>query len=436
VPFVLSSGAINRVKPAASTLGMTQPYLRMNEDTYRTYEALYKTQPALRTVVEFLARNIAELGLDVFSRTSDTDRKKLQDHPLAKLLDDPFPGSKWTKYRLINWTVQEYLIFNSAFWLKSTTDDGQKAVLPVPRRFMSIRGDNLFFADKYRLSGTKGYRDLEPDEVVHFAGYNPDDPRDGWSPVETLRRILAEEFSAGRYREQMWRNGARISGYISRSEKAPRWSSEARDRFKSDWNEYSTDLLAGGTPLLEDGMTWHEGGITPRDAQYIEARQLTREEVCIAFHINPTMLGLNQGARAGAVPELHQMLYADTLGPTLEFLQQEIEKQLLPDMDPSGNTYVEFNLRRKMQGSFEAQAAAISTSVGGPWMTRNEGRALYNLPAMTDAEELVVPMNVTAGGLASPHDTAPNNPSNEASNGVPEKPKPVKPKPKPVGSGQ
>jgi HK97 family phage portal protein len=190
-------------------------------------------------------------------------------------------------------------------------------------------------------------------------------------------------------------------------------------------------MAAGATPVLEDGMSWHEGGITPKDAQYIEARKLTREEVCTAFHINPAMLGLQEKTGSSNVPELHQMLYADTLGPMLEFLQQEIENQLLADVDPvgAGKTYVEFNLRKKMQGSFEAQAAAISASVGGPWMTRNEGRALYNLPDLAEADELVVPMNVTAGGLASPRDTAPNNPSNEASNGQP-------PKPKPVGSGQ
>lgn len=432
MPFVLTAGAIDRVRPAVSSLGFGLPtYMQVGPNTYRTYEQMWKTQPALRTVVEFLARNIAELGLDVFERGSDTDRKKVKEHPLAKMLDNPFPGSKWTKYRLINWTVQEYLIFNSAFWIKSRSEDGSPAVVPVPRRYIEPIGENLFFPDAYRLTGTKGYKDLDPDEVVHFWGYNPDDPRDGWSPVETLRQLLLEEFQAGQYREQMWRNGARISGYIARSEKAPRWSDEARRRFKADWSAYSTEQLAGHTPILEDGMTWHEGGITPKDAQYIEARKLTREEVCVAFHINPQMIGWVSGQQSGNMPEIHQMLYADTLGPMLEFLQQDIELQLLPDLDPGGasKVYVEFNLRKKMQGSFEAQAAAISASVGGPWMTRNEGRALYNLPELDEAEDLIVPMNVTEGGLASPRDTAPDNPSNNESNGKP-------PGPKPVGSTQ
>lgn len=420
MPFVLTAGAIDRVRPAANTLGMGLPaVMRLGTDVYRSYEQMWKTQPALRTVIEFIARNIAELPLDVYKRTGDTDRKKLRDHPLARVLSDPWPGSKWTKYRLINWTIQEYLIYNSAIWIKGKAPNGTRGVLPVPRRFIEPIGDSLFYADGYRLVGTKGETVLDPDNVVHFWGYNPDDPRDGWSPIETLRLVLAEEFQASKYRESMWRNGARISGYITRGEKAPRWSDEARMRFKSDWSGYSSDVAAGGTPILEDGMQWHEGGITPRDAQYIEARQLTREEVASAFHIDPALVGLSKGANQSSLPELHQMLYSDAFGPLLEMLQQDLERQLLADMESNRSTYIEFNLRKKMQGSFEAQSAAISASVGGPWMTRNEGRALFNLPDLDEAEDLITPLNVTQGGLASPRDTAPDNPSNEESNGKP-----------------
>ena len=40
-------------------------------------------------------------------------------------------------------------------------------------------------------------------------------------------------------------------------------------------------------------------------------------------------------------------------------------------------------------------------------MTRNEARARQNLPAVEGGDELIVPMNVTEGGLASPTDTDP-----------------------------
>lgn len=426
--FVLSAGQLSRVRPAVEAIAPPAAY-QLGPTTWLSPETLWRTQPALRTVVGFLARNIAELGIDVFERLSDTNRRKARDHPLADLLGDPFPGSKWTTYRLINWTIHELCIFDSAYWLKGSGSTGTPGLLPVPNRFITPQGTDLMQPDSYRLNGTAGYRDLDPDQVVHFHGYNPLDPRAGVSPIETLRQVLAEDYQATRYRESMWRNGARVGGYISRPKDAPSWSAEARRRFTRGWQaQYTGDgPLAGGTPVLEDGMTYTPSGITPRDAQYAEARQLTREEVAIAYFVNPAILGVTGGQSGNSVPEIRKQLYADSLGPWLEMLQQDIEKQVLPDIDPlnARRFYVEFNLKRKMQASFVEQAAAISASVGGPWMTRQEARALHNLPELDGAGDLIVPLNVVTGGLASPRDTAPDNPSNEESNGQPPGPRPI-----------
>jgi hypothetical protein len=42
---------------------------------------------------------------------------------------------------------------------------------------------------------------------------------------------------------------------------------------------------------------------------------------------------------------------------------------------------------------------------------------MHNLPHIDGADELIVPLNVVEGGLASPNDTAPDDPSNAESNG-------------------
>jgi HK97 family phage portal protein len=430
--FVVTAGQIARVDPQNYYRGWGYPsamhsQIQLDSTTWMTYESVWRSQPAVRTVIGFLARNVAQLGIDPYRRVSQTDRQKVPDHPLGRLLEDPFPGSKWTKYRLMSWTMHELGIFDCAYWIKGRASDGTPTLLPMSRRYLEPIGDNPIQAQAYRLTGSNGYRDLDPDSVVHFHGYDPDDNRNGVSPIETLRQILAEEYSAGQYREQMWRKGARVSGYISRDVKAPRWSDDARNRFRADWREYEgNSMQSGGTPVLEDGMTYTASGITPRDAQYVEARKLTREEVAVAYYINPAMLGLMDGTTTGNIPELHKMLYMDTLGPILTMLSQDIERQILPDLDPAGDVYVEFNLAEKLRGSFEEQAAAISSSVGGPWMTRSEARALHNLSHLPEADELITPLNVTQGGLASPRDTAPNEPHNEESNG--QLPKPRAPK--------
>ena len=60
-------------------------------------------------------------------------------------------------------------------------------------------------------------------------------------------------------------------------------------------------------------------------------------------------------------------------------------------------SYAEFDITAKLAGSFEGQASVLSTSTGGPWMTRNEARARQNPPAIEGGDELIVPMNVTEG---------------------------------------
>jgi len=431
--FVVSEGQITKLQtgPALMSSWSNIPAtIQVGRNQWLTYSELWRSQPAVRTVIGFVARNIAHLGIDVFTKNGPggSDRRKATDHPLTRLLNDPLPGSKWNRYRLINWTVHELCIYDAAHWLKVRGDDGQLALMPIPRRFIDPVGTNALFADKYRITGQAGYQDVDADQVVHFHGYS-DDPRFGVSPIETLRQVLAEEYAAGQYREQMWRNGARTGGVIERPRDAPKWSDKARVRFETEWRAmYSGDGSdAGGTAVLEDGMTYKPTGITPKEAQFVESRKLTREEVAIAYYLNPVMLGISEGTTAGGWKEMHTQLYQDGLGPWLEQLSQDIQTQLLLDMDPTasdGSTYVEFNIQEKMRGSFEEQAAAISASVGGPWMTRTEARTRFNLAHLPEADELVVPMNVTAGGLASPRDTAPDHPSNAESNGQLPGPKP------------
>lgn len=420
--FVVTSGQLTAVESRVDYLPDVPRGINLSPHLSMTYEQLYRTQPAVRTVIGFLARNVAQVSLDPYRRLSETDREKAIDHPIAALLDRPVPGSKWTKYRLLNTLMSELCIFDSAYWLKAVLPSGRRAIQPIPARLVRPRGRSVFAAEYYEAIGPLRGNRWDAEQVVHFHGYNPTDARTGVPPIETLRRILAEDHAAAVYREQMWRNGARNTGYLKRPPGA-KWSDGARERFAANWQaQYSGDgPAAGGTPILEEGMDFITASINPRDAQYVEARKLTREEVCVAFNVPPVMFGLMEGGTVNNVTELHKMLYQDTLAPWLVQIEQDIECQLLDDLDPSAaderSVYVEFNLKAKLAGSFEEQAKSLQSAVGGPWMTRAEARAMHNLGFIEGSDQLIVPLNVIEGGLASPNDTAPDNPSNEESNG-------------------
>jgi HK97 family phage portal protein len=373
------------------------------------YAALYRTQPSVRLVVSFLARNIAQLGIKLYRRLDETDRELLSDHPLARLLARPNPAT--TRYRLVEDLITDLAVFGNGYWAKVKPADGPVALFRLPASRTQPTGDNPFYATGYRFTGNRGQTDLPADRVVHFRLANPEDPRVGLSPLESLRRTLAEADAADEYRAGLWRSGARISGVITRPADAPEWSDAARARFRASWNaRYSgAGSEIGGTPILEDGMAFTEASFSARDSQYVESRRLSEEEVARAYHVPPPMVGLLEHATFSNITEQHQMLYSDTLGPWLSAVEDEIELQLLPDLDPDPRVYLSFNLQAKLAGRFEEQAAALSSSTGRPYMTANEARARMNLPRIDDedADRLVVPLNVLVGGQASPRDSAP-----------------------------
>lgn len=405
--FVVSQGRLAAVSVAP--LAAPAAWVQLADGVYREYAHLYRVQPQIRTVVSFLARNIAQLGLHAYRRVSDVDRERLTDHPLPRIL--AAPGAKLTRYRLIERLVSDIAIYDTAYWVKVRVDRGGViGVIPIPPTRMTIEGDNWLEPEGFTVHGSKGDLKLRPDQVVHFHGYDPVDLRTGSSPIDALRSLLAEEFEANRAREQMWRNGGRLSGVLKRPADAPKWDPTARNRFKEGWRSYTQ---GGGTPILEDGMEYEQLAIDPAKAQYIEARKLTREEVAAAYHIPLPMVGILDHATFSNIKEQHQQLYQDTLGPWLQMIQEEIGLQLIPDLPDSENVYVEFNLQEKLRGSFEEQAQQLQTAVGAPWLTRNEARARMNLPQIDGGNELITPMNVLVGGMASPTDTA-RDPGQEA----------------------
>ena len=397
--FVVSSGALRSIDRAAPPPVYS---MRVGGNQYRDYATLWRAQPELRTVVDFLARNIAQLGLHTFRRVSALDRVRLTDHPLPRLLDRPNPST--TAYRMMDALVHDVCIYDNGFLLK-VRDPDDATPLSVrrirPNRIVPT-GDDWLEPEGYEIFGNRGRITVDAADVVHFRGYNPDDDRTGTPAIESLRQILTEEWAANVYREQLWKNGARLAGYISRPLDAPDWGTKGRERFRSEFQAtYTGDSgRAGEVPILDDGMTFMASGVTPRDSQAIEFRKLTREEVARSYHVPLPMVGILDHATFTNIKELHKNLYQDCLGPWLENFQQEIELQLLPDMPDREGVYVEFNFAAKLNGSFEEQATQLQGAVGGPYMARNEARARLNLPMIDGGDDLIVPLNVTIGDAA------------------------------------
>lgn len=368
--------------------------------------AIYAGQSAVRTVTAFAARNIASIPLHVYRRVSDVDRVRVTDHPLARSLESPQPHR--AQYRWLSNLVLDALLYDRWAALKMWGEDGETIRLyrvPPPR--FAVETTVLGDVTGIRSFGGRLY---DPEVFVFDAGYSADG-FNGTPPMESIRALLTELQEGAAYRAQLWRNGARVPAVIERPADAPDWTDPARERFRRQWQEWyaGEGARAGSVPVLEDGMKLGKGeAFTAADSQWHEGRQLAVAEVASAFHIAPELVGARKGNYSN-VREYRQALYRDSLGPHLAAFEQVLNARLVPEFADADDLYVEFAVEAKLRGSFEEQANYLTRAVGGPWMTRSEARARSNLPEIAGADELIVPLNVTAGGQANPADSVPDS---------------------------
>lgn len=380
---------------------------------HQAYATIYATQPNVRICVDFLARNIAELSFQIFRRVSDTDRERLADHDLARWLGNPNPTTR--RYRLMEGTIADLAIYFNAYWLKvrSTEPDGRPRIglVRLPPEEMTVNGGILPSGFTWTRNGRR--KEFALSEIVYFNGYNPTDPLVGLSPMETLRRILAEEEAASDHRESYWRNAGRMEGVWERDKDSPtvRWTETQWADWRRQWQEFAGGgSRSGMTAVGPLGATLKQYSFSPKDSEYIQGGKLRREVCAASWHIPQPLVGILEHATFSNIKEQHKHLYQDTLGPTLRMLKEEIEAQLLIECDDQTDVYGEFNIDQKLAGTPEERAASLQMSIGRPWRTVNEGRALDNLPRIDDpAMDTVAPQQGGPATNAQPADTAPSD---------------------------
>lgn len=373
---------------------------------------MWSTQPHLRTVVSFLARNIAQLGLHSFERVGE-DRKRDRESVFAATMRRPNPDQ--TAFDLVFALVGDLALYDRAYWLTVEDVDSPSGwtFRRIPPSWVTPVARDVFGAKSYRIAAPEGDAvTVSADQILAFTGYHPSSFRRGSPTVEALKGTLQEQIEASKYRNQVWKRGGRVSAVLQRPAGSPQWSDAAREQFREDWYAKYTGngSHAGGTPILEDGMTLNRIDFTAAEQQFVESAKLSFATVASAFHVNPTMVGILDNANYSNVREFRRMLYGDTLGPLIAMIEDRINTFLLPRLGMDSATYyAEFNIGEKLQGSFEEQAAVMQTLVGAPLMTRNEGRAKFNLAAIDGGDALVTPLNVLIGGQASPIDSGSQN---------------------------
>lgn len=370
---------------------------------------LYSTQSNLQTVISFIASNVAASPLKVYRRDGELERERDRDSVAARLLYKP--NADQTSFEFLYATVVEYLVYGTVSWwiLPDSQGDSGYQLRILPREWIiDAKSKTPFGPDAIRVCARDGGSavDVPKSEFVMFRRYAPGRPGSYISPISALKQTISEQENAARFRSSIWKSSGRLNAYVTRPKDVKPWSPEQRNSFIEAFREaWGADgKSAGKMPLLEDGMEIKPYSFNAKEAQYAEAKQLAREDVAAAYRINPALVWHTGTQTYASARDNARALYSECLSPDFQMIQQRINADLFPKIGADPSLYCEFDVSEKVQGTFEERVSTVQSAVGAPWMLRDEARALFNMPHVDGGDELVTPLNVLEGGLASPRD--------------------------------
>jgi HK97 family phage portal protein len=357
-------------------------------------ERLWKTQPHLRTTVDFIAQNVASLGMHVYTVSEDGSRERVKQGPLADLLRRPNPEQTGDEF--LYSLAHELALYDDAFVFLAVDRDGRMNARVVPTPWVTLElGQSKMNVTAYVINGVR----VGLQQVLRFPGWTPGDPTASTSPVEALRTILDSEQAAHSRRRSILTKGPRVGGIIERPKDAPRWTNGARRTFDEMWEAFQPGgERAGDAAILEDGMKYVAPEFSADATGYRDGSTLSLSTVAQVFHIHPSILGVPGAVGYQGVREIRRALIGDSLAWMLRRIESRFTHVLMPLLNEPGDRYAEFNTEAKLRGSFEEQAVILRQSVGAPYMTVNEARALFNRAAIDGGDELIRPLNVTVEG--------------------------------------
>jgi HK97 family phage portal protein len=370
-------------------------------DASRAYSEVYRSSLWVSIAVNKLARGVARLPLHTFELEPDTgNRERRRDHPLADVLRKPF--TKGSAFKLKESAVGDMGLYGHALWAKWRPGPGRpvEELWPIPWKHVSIIEGETQPIIGYEYRGAAKRVVFLPDDVLHFEFWGPEGR--GVSPLEPLRRTLALEDAGQRYAISSFTNAARPAGVFVTTQPLPKpkkdeLEAQLRSTHQGPDNAFRTLLLDGG-------LDWKPIGHNAQEAQTIEHRKLTREEVAAAYDIPPPMIHILDRATFSNIDEQHRMWYQDTLGPWLSMIEETIESQLIDEEPAFTGVFVEFDLNDVLKGDIEKRANAYTKLLAV--YTINELRRLENLPKLDDplADAVYAPLNAAPVGADAPAD--------------------------------
>jgi HK97 family phage portal protein len=331
---------------------------------------------AVWACTNLLAGTIASLPFMVY-RDVNGQREIAKDHPLFRLLHDS-PNFDQTALDYWEFIAASLELWGNAYAKIERSGERIVALRPVSPDLMSVK---RLSTGPLEYSWTQEGRQhvVGDTDILHIRGFGGD-PLGGMSTLHFGRTAFGIAQSTDTAASATFRNSLRPTGALTFED----WlSKENREIAETRLTEKYVGAVNAGRPLvLEGGTKWVPLTINPEDAQMLESRGFSVEEICRFFGVPPFMVGHTEKSTSWGTGIEQQTLGFQkfTLRRRLKRIEQAVSKQLLSNADRAAGVTVEFNLEGLLRGDTAGRASFYSTMTMIGAMTINEVRARENLP--------------------------------------------------------
>lgn len=250
------------------------------------------------------------------------DARELDSHPMLDLLARPNPRQAGNE--LFETLFGHLLVSGNAYVELVSIDDTPKELHTLRPDRVKVLTDRRGWVEGYEYGdGISKTRHMTADDgqaaVLHLGLFHPLDDQQGFPPLQAALMALDVHNAASRWNKALLDNSARPSGaLVYSSSTGNNLSDDQFQRLKGELEEGYTGATRAGRPLLlEGGLDWKAMGYSPRDMDFVEARNAAARDIALAFGVPPMLLGIPGDNTYSNYQEANRAFARQTLLPLI-----------------------------------------------------------------------------------------------------------------------
>ena len=351
---------------------------------------------AVWSAVRLLSETIASLPINIYKM--DNQGSKFIDfpNPLNKLISIS-PSPNYTKYNFIETMMSHLLLWGNAYACIKRNGGARAYELEIlnPENVEPFKSED----DGLVYYNSKKYGILADKEMIHIVGFSYDGIK-GKSPIRVAAEALGIATASQEFGANFFGRGANLSGVL---EHPSRLSDDAANRLRSSWNDrFSGIKNSHQTAILEEGVKFKPIGMPLADAQFIETRRFSVEEIARIFRVPNHLINDLTKATYSNIEQQSLEFTKYSLTPYLVNWEQELNRKLLSDRELSTH-FFKFQTTELLRGDADSRADYYRKLFEIGAISPNEIRTMENLNKISEGDEYFVPLNL--GQLGSTNTT-------------------------------